>query len=306
MLRTILIATLAGGVLSFSQGCAHFVEMRSINRFTSALESSDLETLKSSTSRTFDRKALRLNDSLDDFKILRFPKGKTSIVSVQDVSENEKKVIVEVGEKKQRLRYHLIRDSENGKWVVNDIDIHKKKNGVVATKTVTEQMDLLLTVREFLETWNQGSSRSEVLFLVTPQLGEVLGELPPAYLAQLTQKVSGEQSNGLRVRPVVKMDRDVAIVELSRSTGKMVMSFRLIDGHWKVSDVAVQGSDEENHIPSVMKMAVALNAATTFLDAYEIGDHQKLQTVCSRKLYRNSLRFANLASVPLLNSSHRK
>ncbi|MCH7687484.1 MAG: hypothetical protein IH899_12510 [Planctomycetes bacterium] len=240
---------------------------------------------------------------MDDFKILRLPEGKTSIVSVQDVSENEKKVTVEVGEKKQRLRYHLIRDSENGKWVVDDIDIRKKKNGVVATKSVTEQMDLLLTIREFLEAWNQGSSRSEVLFLVTPQLGEVLGELPPAYLAQLTQKVSGEQSNGPRVRPVVKMDRDVAIVELSRSTGKMVMSFRLIDGNWKVSDVAVQGSDEESHIPSVMKMAVALNAATTFLDAYEIGDHQKLQTVCSRKLYRNSLRFANLASVPLLNYS---
>ena len=303
MLRTILIATLAGGVLSFTQGCAHFVEMQSINRFTSALETGSLETLKASTSKAFDRKALRLEDSLDDFKILRLPEGKTSIASVQDVSENEKKVTVEVGEKKQRLRYHLIRDSENGKWVVDDIDIRKKKNGVVATKSVTEQMDLLLTIREFLEAWSQGSSRSEVLFLVTPQLGEVLGELPPAYLAQLTQKVSGEPSNEPRVRPVVKMDRDVAIVELPRAAGKMVMSFRLIDGSWKVSDVAVQGSDEENHIPSMMKMAVALNVATKFLDAYEIGDHQKLQAVCSRNLYRNSLRFANLASVPLLNFS---
>ncbi|MCH7689363.1 MAG: hypothetical protein IH899_22255, partial [Planctomycetes bacterium] len=89
MLRTILIATLAGGVLSFSQGCAHFVEMRSINRFTSALETGNLETLKASTSKTFDQKALRLEDSLDDFKILKLPEGKTSIVSVQDVSENE-------------------------------------------------------------------------------------------------------------------------------------------------------------------------------------------------------------------------
>ncbi|MCH7987944.1 MAG: hypothetical protein IID46_02200 [Planctomycetes bacterium] len=277
--------------------------MRSINRFTSALEADSLETLKSSTSKMFDQKALRLEDSLDDFKILRFPEGKTSIVSVQDVSENEKKVTVEVGEKKRRLRYHLIRDAENGKWVVDDIDIRKKKNGVVATKSVTEQMDLLLTIREFLDAWTQGSSRSEVLFLVTPQLGEVLGELPPAYLAQLTQKVSGEPSNEPRVRPVVKMDRDVAIVELPRAAGKMVMSFRLIDGSWKVSDVAVEGRDEENHIPSIMKMAVALNVATKFLDAYEIGDHKKLQAVCSRSLYRNSLRYANLASVPLLNSS---
>jgi hypothetical protein len=303
MLRTILTVTLAGGVLCLSQGCANFDELQSINRFTSALETNSLETLKASTSKTFDRKALRLEDSLDDFKVLRFPEGKTSVVSVQDVSENEKKVTVAVGEKKRRLRYHLIRDAESGKWVVDDIDIRKKKDGVVATKSVTEQMDLLLTVREFIEAWNQGSSRSEVLFLATPQLGEVLGELPPAYLAQLTQKVSGEPSNGPRVRPVVKMDRDVAIVELPRAAGKMVMSFRLIDGNWKVSDVAVQGSNKENHIPSMMKMAVALNAATKFLDAYEIGDHQKLQTVCIPKLYRNSLRFANLASVPLLNSS---
>ena len=303
MLRTILIATLAGGVLSFSQGCSHFVEMRAINRFTSALEADSLETLKASTSKTFDQKALSLEDSLDDFKILRFPEGKTSIVSVQDVSENEKKVTVEVGEKKRRMRYRLIRDAESGKWVVDDIDIRKKKNGVVATKSVTEQMDLLLTIREFLDAWSQGSSRSEVLFLVTPQLGEVLGELPPVYLAQLTQKVSGEPSNEPQVHPVVKMDRDVAIVELPRAAGKMVMSFRLVDGSWKVSDVAVEGRDEENHIPSIMKMAVALNVATKFLDAYEIGDHKKLQAVCSRSLYRNSLRYANLASVPLLNSS---
>lgn len=302
-LRTAQKLLLTGIVLTMSQGCAHFMEMQAIDRFAVALDDNDLDQLKSSTSLTFDQKALRTSDSLNDFKILRIPDGKTTIVNVQEISKTEKKVEVEVGERKQKLLYRLVRSPETGKWVVDDIYMRQKKDGVSATKSITDQMDLLLTVHEFLKTWQHGSSRSEVLSVTAPELSKILGELPPAYLARLTTQIAGDDTSESRGNPIARMDQDVAIVELARSNGKMVMSLRQINGSWKVADVAVEGRDEESQILSVQKMAVALKAATSFLDAYEIGNHEKLKGVCTPKLFQNSLQFAEMASVPLPNSS---
>lgn len=171
-------------------GCAHVVETRTIELFTKALESGDLDKLKSATSTAFETRALRQEAALEDLKLLRLPTGDLEIDDVEDVSPTVKRVTVMVGETKQKLKYQLKLDPQTKKWVVDDIYLKQKKDGVTATKSVTEQMDLLLSVREFLDAWKDGD-RDDVLRTVTPDFADSLRPLPPAYLNRLTQQVVG-------------------------------------------------------------------------------------------------------------------
>ena len=65
---------------------------------------------------------------LNEFR-KEFPEIK--IVSTEDVSANEKRVTVEVGESKQRIKYRLLREAESRKWVVDDVHIRQKKGNLV-------------------------------------------------------------------------------------------------------------------------------------------------------------------------------
>jgi protein-tyrosine-phosphatase len=289
---------LAGLLLCFGSGCAHFIEAQTIDHFTVALQKKDLPSLKSSTSETFERKTLRLAESLDDFKIINLPQGKTSIVKVEDVTEDEKRVTVEVGESKRKLLYKLTHDRETQKWVVDDIYVKQKKKGMTSARSVTEQMDLLLTVREFLAAWDQGD-RNQALSVTTPEFGQLLSELPPAYFARLARQVVGEKSRTSAFRPEAELDADVAIVQLPRSNGRMVLTFKLLDEAWKVSDIAVEAGGEGKDIPSVLKMATALQASLSFLEAYHAADNRTLAKVCTKKFYRSSLAYADLTTVEL-------
>lgn len=288
---------LTGALLCVSQGCAHFFVSRSIEKFTRALENEDLDGLKSNSSTKFKKKALRLDESLDDIRILNLPEGKISIVKVDDVSEDEKRVTVTAGKSKRNIRYKLTRERDSKKWVVDDIYITQKRKGLKSTKSVTEQMDLLLTVRELLAAWTQGG-RDDVLGVTTAEFGQRLGELPPAYLARLTRQVAGEQAQNSRHSPEAQMDHNVAIVRLERTTGEMVISFRLQNGVWKVDDIAVESKADEEHIPSVRKMAQVISTAVSFLDAFEADDKQVLANVCTKKL-QEVLMPADLSSVML-------
>src|SRR5690606_16859818 len=125
----------------------------------------------------------RQAESLDDLKILNLPKGKVSVASIEDVSPSEKKVTVEVGETKKQVLYKLTRKPGSRKWLVDDIYLKQRKAGEdkTITKSVTETMDLLLTVREFLDSWETGD-REDVLSVTTPELQELLAALSPVHL----------------------------------------------------------------------------------------------------------------------------
>ena len=91
-----LLAAACVSMPLFSTGCANFVETRTITAFTEALEECNLAQLKDSTSSRFDRKALRLEESIEDFAILRLPKkDDIEITEVDDISETEKRVTVQ-------------------------------------------------------------------------------------------------------------------------------------------------------------------------------------------------------------------
>ncbi|MEX0700683.1 MAG: hypothetical protein WD069_01165 [Planctomycetales bacterium] len=289
-----------GCLLSVGAGCSHLLEARSIAQFTEELGRGDLDGLKSSTSPEFERKALRRPDAIDDLKILKLPTEKPTVVQVEDRSETEKRVVVEVGESGRKLLYKLVRDEGSGRWVVDDIYVRQKQDGVIATRSVTQQMDLLLTAREFLHAWRQGS-RNDVLGVATQEFGQALGELPPPYLESLTRRVAGESAER-KSQPEATVDHDVAIVSIPRRAGKLVVTCRTEEGQWKVADVAVESRIPGERLPSARGQAAALVAAVRFLDAYAAGDKQALEPLCVPKLYRGSLRAAALREFPLPDS----
>lgn len=288
----ILIASIAGA----SAGCAHLIENRAITAFANSLKAEDLDRLKQTTSEDFNKRALRTATSLQDFKILNLPDGKTSIVEVEELSTDKKRVTVQVGDSKKEVFYELARD-ESGKWVVDDIYLKQKKKGIEAFKSVTEQMDLLLTVREFLDAWSDGD-RDQVMSVATPKLRAALEDLPPSYLAQLTRQVIGPARSKV-FKPSASMDEKIAYVKLPRSSGENNIRMELRKGKWQVADIAVVSKDEEEKLPSVYNLALAVSRCVGFLAAYQTEDRKKLENVCTGDFFDGSLSFADLKQVKL-------
>ena len=298
MLRITLPRSLCVCALVGLVGCGHMMESKAINQFTQALAEKDLEQLKSATSSQFEERALRSTEALDDFKILNLPKGETTVVEVDETSETEKLVTVTAGTMKKKLFYRLVKDEDSEEWVVDDVYVRQRKDSVKVDKSVAEQMDLLLSVREFLTVWDQGT-REEVLSVATPELAAVLGELPPMHLSRLCKQVVSEHVDDKSHRPRAQLDNDVAVVTLPRKTGKMILSYKLADGQWRVSDVAVESKQDQEHIPSVMKTATVIRSAVQFLDAYNTGNKDRLKTVTHPKFYEGSLLPGDLTTIRL-------
>lgn len=299
MLRTAMAAWIGCWFACALSGCAHVLETEAIEAFTFALQDGDVAELQRTTSDEFESKALRRAEALDDLQILRLPKEPPTVVQVVDVSETEKHVNVTVGNSPQQLLYKLVQDPESKQWVVDDIFMKQKRKGLKVTKSVTEQMDLLLTVRDFIAAWETGG-REDVLHVTTPDLSKQLADLPPAYLQQLVRRVMGDPGKQQRrARPDAQLDDDVAIVTLPRLNGNLVLSMRLQNATWRVSDIALDAHGDADAIKSVAKTATLMNSALAFLNAYERQDKPALQKVSTEKFYRQSLLPAELALVPL-------
>jgi len=311
MFRITLSVCLFGCLLSVGTGCANFIETRTIDRFVKAMQENDLEGLKAQSTEEFEHKSLRLDGSLDILDRLNLPEGDVSVEEVEDVSPDEKKVVVqvEVGKRKKKRKrkvlYELRRDPKTKKWLVDDIYIKQKQKGLTAAKSVTEQMDLLSSVREFLNAWNEGS-REEMLATTMPELRGLLEDLPPVFLARLARKVVGDQSEKTKIRPEAQLDEDTALVTIPRSVGKLVMTFELADGSWKAADLAVESRADDKHIASLARTASAMRSAITFLRAYNLNDRPMLSALCTRRLFDECLSHADLSSIqlPRADDSH--
>jgi hypothetical protein len=302
------IATVAGVGLAlglFGSGCSHFIESRTVNKFAEALEKKNVDLAKSEATEDFNRKALRHTKALDDFEVLHLPSGKASVVKVEDESPTVKKVTVEVGKKKRKLLYKLVKNKKSGQWLVDDIYVRQRRHGATITEPVTKQMDLLLTVREFLDAWDGGGQRP-ILNVVTPELGKELAALPEPALTQLARQVVGKHSSNKKLRPKAEMDGAAAIVSLPQVNGKMILALRLRGGKWKVADVAVESRRKQNQLPSLLKKAVVMRTAHNFLAAYAAGDRKKLERLSTRKFYGESLASSDLGLMPLQTAGQTK
>ena len=279
-------------------GCSNLVETRAITAFSTALQDSNLEGLKESTSSRFDNKALRLAQSIDDIAILRLPTGEMEVLEVDEISENEKRITVEFEKPKKKYRYKLVREDGSRKWVVDDLLLERRKGDVVSKKPVTELMDLVTTVREFLIAWDRGG-RADMLEISTPEFGDLLGSLPNRYLARLAKMTIGDRAAETRIRPEAQIDDDVAIVRLPRRSGQMLISFHKEGNAWLIDDLAVESREDNKHIPSVRQLATALKSATQFLDAYNRNDKAALAQVSQFSFFHGSLDKADLRGVRL-------
>lgn len=288
-------------LLTLATGCASLVESKAIEQFTKAIEDNDLKKLKHHSTMKFTKTALRNESSLDDLKILKIPTGETTVIDIKDISPNHKKVVVEVGENKKKLLYELKKVTKTGEWVVDDLYFKQKKKNLTVMKSVTEQMDLLLTVREFVDAWEKGSL-DEILATADGEFKEVLEQLHPAYVAKLAKKIAGESPSTKKKRPDAQLDKDIAIIRLPRKSGEMVISMRLKDGHWKATDVAVESKVDGKHLKSAEKQAKMLLTVSNFLDAYQQKDREELKKYSADHFYRGSLDFGDLALAPLPES----
>lgn len=283
-------------------GCSHMIESRAIDRFASSLRNEDVKQLQSATSEQFSQRALRTATALEDIKILRLPDGKTTIVEVETLSPTHRRVTVQVGEGKDKsakreVFYELVVD-DHGKWVVDDVYLKQKKQGVTSYKSVTEQLDLLVTVREFLDGWDAGD-RQQVLKVSAPELRKDLENLPPSYLADLTRKVLGGRSLTKTYRPQAQLDETTAVVRLPRSGGETVVTLERRNEVWQVTDIAVDARAEEDQVPSVHKLAIAVNTCVRFLQAYGDQNKSALEPICDPDFFEGSLSIANLKQVVL-------
>ncbi|MFO1044248.1 MAG: hypothetical protein U0941_20890 [Planctomycetaceae bacterium] len=287
---------LAVGATTIGAGCSHMIENRAITAFSKNLKEEDLEGLMKATTGDFRQRALRTATAFEDLKILHLPDGKTTIVEVEEISDDKKRVTVQVGDAKKEVFYELAKD-KTGHWVVDDIYLKQKRKGVEAYKSVTEQMDLLLSVREFLDTWSRGD-REQVLGVTSESFRAALDQLPPSYLASMTRIVSAGKPTSGKYKPNAQLDEKVAVVRLPRLAGDTVISMERVKGHWVVSDVAVD-SKGDDQLPSMLKLAHAVNSCTTFLAAYGRGDKASLAEWSSTDFYEGSLAVGELSQVKL-------
>ena len=280
-------------------GCSHFAEQRALSKFTEALEARELEDLRARSSEQFGQRALRRDEALDSLKMLRLPTGDLEIVEVEQVSNHERLVTAQLGDSNRRAFYRIVREEGSRKWVVDDVLLrqNRESHGVSSDKSVAEQVDLLLAVHDFLDAWNSG--RNDALDATTPEFRKVLADLPPVHFARLTQRVVGDKPERVRLTSPAVTNRNTGIVRVPRRSGALVLTLKQDAESWKVADVAVESRTDSEHLPSVLKTAAAINAATDFLTAYRNGDRKQLAGLCTESFYRQALLPGELDSVPL-------
>jgi hypothetical protein len=280
-------------------GCANLTETNAIDHFTAAIEKNDLDKLKATASESFDEKALRRKDAIDALKIVyQHPEEKVTVLKVKSVSDTEKKVEVTTEKTHRKMEFKLVRDVKSGKWVVDDVVFKQKSKDVTAIKSVTEQMDLLLVVQDFLVAWHKGK-REEVQAVTTASFGKLLGELPTTHLERLTKRVAGERIKSEEFRPEATIDGQDAIVKLQRARGILILSMRLTNKGWKVSDVQVESRKDKDQLASAKRTATVIRTVVDFLKAYKAADKQDLKKLSAETFYEKCLVLADPKLVPL-------
>lgn len=283
-------------------GCASMIEKQAIEAFAMDLDKKNFEGLKRHTSLEFSQMALRVPNAVDDLERMHIPTGEVNVVSIKELSDNEKRVTAEIGERKKKVLFELVRKPGSDKWVVDEVYLRRKQQGEIVSKPVTEQMDLLIAVREFLSTWTTGD-RDNVLNSVGPELRSHLSKMSPQILARTAGRIASKENLAQKFRPVAEINGDRAIVGLPRRSGKLVISLNYEEDSWIVDDLAIESKDDGEHITSLKKFSVISNKATAFLKSYRSSDKVELAKYSTNEFYKNTLSPSNLSMARLPNEN---
>ena len=278
-------------------------EQRVVSLFTDALAEDNEPAFRRIVSTRFEQKAMRDKDSYKDLEILKLPKTKLEVVESKELEDNKFEAVAKEDKTGTKYQFIILRDPEKKRWVVDDIMLRQQKKGTRATKSSADVMDLLLTIREFLTTW-QGADRGAVLGVVSTELRESLETLPEPWMQQVIARVSAECENDMARRPEAQMNESDAVVKMPSKNGFMVMQVARENEKWLISDIEVRKRKSDDHPGSVLRQARALNAVTEFLSAYSAEDHNRLAKLTEDKFYQNSLRVGDLSMIPLPAPNH--
>jgi len=296
-LTTVLFTCVLFG--SLTSGCTSMFTRRVIEQFADSMQAQDLDGLKGTTSEEFEQKALRQKDSPKGLKTLKIPTGKVEIVSVEELGDGKRKAIVKVGEKDsaKEVEYRLTKNGRS--WVVDDVILKQDSGGgAVVERSVTEQMDLLLTCRELLIAWREGT-RDEKLSFCSEDLQTQLKPIPQAWFEKLSKEVAGP-SRQSSFKPDARLNGQKAFVVIPHPQGSLFLEMKQTGNRWILQDLAIEPtSAESTGIRALSKMVFALNRAAEFLSAYQDQNRDALASKTTRNFYNSCLSGASFEEIPL-------
>lgn len=274
------------------------IEQRVITQFSDAVREDNEAALRNCISTRFEQKALRSSTAFRDLEILSLPKGKLTVVESDETSNGRREVVVSEEDTDERFQFQIVRDSSKRRWVVDDVVFRQQKKGARGTKSATEVMDLLLTLREFLDTW-KGGERAEMLAVVATDLRSSLETLPEPWLKQMIGRVAAEYETAMARRPEAQLNETDAVVKLPGRNGFLLVRMTREDDSWLVSDVEVHNRKLEDHPGSIRRQSEAIGTATRFLKSYNGQDHATLKATSADSFYEEALQFADLSMLKL-------
>lgn len=277
-------------------------EDRVVNNFADAMKEDNEPALRRAVSTRFEQKALRTPTSFKELDILSLPKEKLTVVETDELDATSRNVVVSEPDG-TKYQFKLVRDADKRRWVVDDVVSRQEKKGTRAARSSTEVMDLLLTLREFLATWENGS-RDDVLKVVSTDLRSTLQELPEPWLKQLISRVTREYEAGMARRPEAQIGEYDAVVKVPAKSGFLLMKIDREGDSWLVADVEVHSRKVEDHPGSIRRQADAMKAVTGFLHGYQNENHEELKQTTVEEFYLGSLQFADLSMLPLPSPEH--
>lgn len=280
----------------------HGTENRAITQFTDALIEENEKAFRRSVSTRFEQRAMRAADAWKDLDIMKLPKVKLEIEDSTVVDENTFETIAK-DDKGTKYQFKIAHDTEKRRWVVDDVLVRQQKKGTSATKSVSEVMDLLLTVREFLTTW-QSNERSAILPALAASLREPLEQMPEPWMNRLVERVSSECESEMARRPEIQMNESDALVKMPSKNGYLLMKVAREDDRWLFSDIEVRQRKTDDHPGSVLRQARALNTVSQFLAAYGKADKVALKTLCDETFYSTSLEIGDLSMISMPSAEH--
>lgn len=296
---------LAACLCLLAPGCTNLTTRRAILNFADSLESQDLEQIRVATSKEFKQKALRQPEALADLKALRVPQGDISIVAVENISDTVKLAKVEIGrdEKAKVVEYRLALDRESGRWLVDDVILGVgDSTGREIRRSVTEQMNLILSCREFLKDW-ESAPRTVKLQYCTEELHAELSTLPPVWFKKVTEDFVGS-GRSASFRPEARVNGNKAMLVAPHPQGSLYIDFHKLGDQWKVQNLTLElrgSGDPEQR--SLVTTSQELNLVVKFLTSFADADLDRLARYATPNFYSQSLKHGELKAVSLPVSS---
>ena len=317
--RLSMVLMLAGGLTVTATGCTssllntemlkpsnlkpsimdgHGTEQRVVGLFTDAIAENNEAAFRRIVSTRFEQKAMRSPDAFKDLEILNLPKTKLEVVESKELADKRLEAVAKEEKEGTKYQFIIVKDEVKNRWVVDDVMLRQQKKGTRATKSSVEVMDLLLTIREFLKTW-ESADRSAVLQAVNSELKGPLEKLPESWLQQMIAQISAECESGMARRPEAQMNESDAVVKMPSKNGFMLLKVARQDDKWLVSDLEIRKRKSDDHPGSVLRQARAMNAVTDFLAAYQENNQERLQKLTEEKFFKNAISVGDLEMIKL-------